>query len=499
MRTLLLFVIIHALILSSCKKNDAIVQISEDAASFSETGSIDIGDLGAAEISTYDPQTKRLFVVNNSTVNKIDMINFADPSKPALITSIQLSSYGGFVNSLDVHDGKLAAAIEATDKQAAGKVVIFKTSDYSEVKVITVGALPDMITYSPDGKYILTANEGEPSADYLNDPLGTVSIISVDNNYSVVNVDFSSFASSQATLTAGGLRVFGIGNNFAKDMEPEYVTISPDSKTAWVTLQENNAIAKLDIATKTVTNIFPLGFKNYNLDDNKMDLSDLDGGISFSNKWNVKGMYQPDAIAVYPGGSTPLLFTANEGDAREYTALTEAKRVKSITLDPTVFPNAAALKADAQLGRLNITTTKGDTDGDGDFDELFSFGARSFSIWNGNTGNMEYDSKNELDIKVNGEGLYDDTRSDDKGCEPEGLTIGKVGGRTLLFVGMERVDAVAIYDISNPYQPVFMKILKCGDAPEGVLFISQDESPTGRSLLVVSSENDGVVKVYTTK
>jgi len=500
MRTLLLFVFIHALIFSSCKKNDDVIPpIVEDISSFTETGSIDIGDIGAAEISTYDPATKRLFVVNNGTVNKIDVIDFANPSAPVILTSIQLAPYGGFVNSLDVHNGRLAAAIEATDKQAAGKVVVFNTSTYAEEKVISVGSLPDMITYSPDGKYILTANEGEPSADYTNDPLGTVSIITVDNNYAVVNVDFSAFAASQATLQAAGLRIFGVGNNFAKDIEPEYITVSEDSKTAWITLQENNAIAKIDIVAKNVTAIFPLGFKNYNLDENKMDLSDLDGGISFASKWNVKGMYQPDAIAVYPGGTIPLLFTANEGDAREYTALTEAKRVKSITLDPTAFPNGAALKADAQLGRLNITTTKGDTDGDGDFDELYSFGARSFSIWNGNTGALEFDSKNDLDVRVNTAGLYDDTRSDDKGCEPEGLTIGKSGNKTLLFVGMERVDAVAIYDISNPTAPVFIKMLPCGDAPEGVLFIPQNESPTGRSLLVVSSENDGVVKVYTTK
>lgn len=502
MRTLLLFVIAQALIFFSCKKadSDEPALITEDISTFSETGSLDIGDIGAAEISTYDPSTKKLFVVNNSTVNKIDVIDFANPSAPVLLTSIQLATYGGFVNSLDIHNGRLAAAIEATDKQAAGKVVIFNTSTYAEVKVIAVGSLPDMITYSPDGKYILTANEGEPNAAYTNDPLGTISIITVDNNYSVIDVDFSAFAASQATLQAGGLRVFGIGNNFAKDMEPEYITISEDSKTAWVTLQENNAIAKLDIIAKTVTAIFPLGFKNYNLDENKMDLSDLDATISFASKWNVKGMYQPDAIAVYPGaGTIPYLFTANEGDAREYTALTEAKRVKSVTLDPIAFPNASALKADAQLGRLNITTTKGDTDGDGDFDELYSFGARSFSVWNGNTGALAFDSKNDLDVRVNTEGIYDDTRSDDKGSEPEGLTIGKMGSKTILFVGMERADAVAIYDITNPTSPVFIKVLKTGDAPEGVLFIPQSESPTGRSLLVLSSENDGVIKVYTTR
>lgn len=498
MRAVLLLLVIHVFIFVSCKKELVSLPINEDPASFFETGSIDIGDAGAAEISTYDPQTKRLFVVNNSTTNKIDVIDFANPSKPVLLTSISVTSYGGFVNCLDVYDGKLAAAIEAVNKQDAGKVVVFKTNDYSEVKVIPVGALPDMITYSPDGKYILTANEGEPNMDYSNDPLGTVSIISVTDNYAVVNLDFSSFASSQTTLQAGGLRVFGIGNNFAKDLEPEYVTISPDSKTVWVTLQENNAIAKINIETKTVTQIFPLGFKNYNLDTYKMDLSDRDNVISFNNKWNVKGMFQPDAVVMIPS-DVPLLFTANEGDAREYTALAEVKRIKDITLDPVVFPNAAALKADAQLGRLNITTTLGNPDGDNDYDELYSFGARSFSMWNGNTGALVYDSKNELDQRVATDNLYDDARSDDKGSEPEGLAIGKMGNRTVLFVGLERADAVAMYDITYPYYPIFMKILKTGDAPEGVLFISADKSPTGRSLLVVSCENDGVVKVYTTK
>lgn len=498
MKTILLFLVIHIFIFVSCKKERVSLAIVEDPISFFETGSIDIGDIGAAEISTYDPLTKRLFVVNNSGTNKIDVIDFTNPSKPVLLTSISVTPYGGFVNSIDVSNGKLATAIEAVNKQDAGKVVIFKTDDYSEVKVIPVGALPDMITYSPNGKYILTANEGEPNLDYTNDPLGTVSIISVNDNYAVVTLDFSSFASSQTTLQAGGLRVFGVGNNFAKDIEPEYVTISPDSKTAWVTLQENNAIAKINIETKAVTNIFPLGFKNYNLDTYKMDLSDRDNVISFSNKWNVKGMFQPDGIAVIPS-DVPLLFTANEGDAREYTALTEAKRIKDLNLDPFVFPNAAALKADAQLGRLNVTTTMGNPDGDNDYDELYSFGARSFSMWNGNTGALVYDSKNELDTRVAAENLYDDSRSDDKGAEPEGLAIGKLGDKTVLFVGLERADAVAMYDITYPYYPVFMKTLKTGDAPEGILFIPANKSPTGRSLLVVSCENDGVVKVFTTK
>lgn len=483
---------------ASCKKNDTPeFFVNEDPSTFKEIGSIGIGGTGAAEISAYDPLTQRLFVVNNSATNKIDVLDIKNPASPVLIHSISLTAYAGAVNSLDVSNGKLAAAIEAVVKQDNGKVVIFNTDNYAEVKVITAGALPDMITYSDDGNYIVTANEGEPNDTYTNDPAGTVSIIEVNNNYAVTTIDFSAFAAQEAALKSGGFRVFGIGKNFVKDIEPEYVTISSDSKTAWVTLQENNAIAKINLVSKTVTNIFPLGFKNYNTDENAIDVSDLDGAVGTLAKWPVKGVYMPDAISVMEHNGIPYLFTANEGDAREYAALTEAKRVKSLTLDPLAFPNAATLKLDAQMGRLNVTNTMGDTDNDGDFDELYSFGSRSFSIWNGNTGAQVFDSKNELDKKAIALGVYDDGRSDDKSVEPEGITIGKVGNKMVAFVGMERVDAVAMYDISNPLVPVFLQLVKCGDAPEGVLFIPAKDSPTKKSLLVVSSENDGFVKIFT--
>jgi hypothetical protein len=194
----------------------------EDPSSFTEIASIDIGDAGAAKITAYDPETKRLFVVNNGAVNKIDVVALDDLSNLSVIHSIDLAPYGGLVNSLSVHDGLLAAAIESISKQDPGKIVVFKTNSYAEVKVIPVGALPDMVTWSPDGKYIVSANEGEPSTDYVNDPVGTVSIISVKNNFSVVNLDFASFVGQADALKAKGLRVFGVNASFAQDMEPEY-------------------------------------------------------------------------------------------------------------------------------------------------------------------------------------------------------------------------------------------------------------------------------------
>jgi hypothetical protein len=484
----------------SCRKEDVSAPLentqNEDLSGYTEIASINLGGLGAAEISAFDPSTDRLFAVNNSYIlNKIDVIDISNPALISVIHSISMLPYGGYVNSVAVSNGKLAAAVESTDKQAAGKIVVFNTSTYAEIKSINVGALPDMVTFTNDGNYIISANEGEPSDNYLNDPEGSVSIIKV-SDYSVKTINFSAFENQLTALTAKGFRIFGPGKNFNKDIEPEYITVSDDNTTAYVTLQENNAIAEIDIVTGIVKKIMPLGFKDYSLEANAIDASDKDSKVAFTTYNKVFGMYMPDAIAYYNYNGKPYLFTANEGDSREYTAFIEMKRAGTVTFDPTNFPTAATLKTDANLGRLNITTTLGDTDGDGDFDALYSLGARSFSVWDANTGAQVFDSKNELDKKANELKIYDDGRSDDKGVEPESIAIGRVGSKTIAVVGMERADAFAIYDITTPTAPVFIKMYKTGDAPEGIIFIPASKSPINQSLIVISSENDGLVKIY---
>jgi DNA-binding beta-propeller fold protein YncE len=496
-----LYLLLITVTIFSCRKEDIAVPLentqNEDLSGYTEIASISLGGVGAAEITAFDPTTDRLFAVNNSTENKIDVLDMSNPALVTVIKSISMLPYGGYVNSVAVSNGKLAAAIESTNKQAAGKIVVFNTSTYAEIKSINVGALPDMVTFSPDGNYIISANEGEPSNDYLNDPEGSVSIIKVAD-YSVTTLNFASFESQLATLASKGFRIFGPGKNFVKDIEPEYVTVSDDSKTAYVTLQENNAIAEIDLVTATIKKITPLGFKDYSLAANAIDVSDKDSKIEFGPVAKVFGVYMPDAIAFFNYNGTPYLFTANEGDSREYTAFTEMKRVSAVALDATNFPTATTLKTDAVLGRLNITTTLGDTDGDGDFDALYSLGGRSFSVWNAATGSQVFDSKNELDIKAKDLAIYDDTRSDDKSVEPESITIGRVGSKSIAIIGLERADAFAIYDITIPTAPVFIKMYKTGDAPEGLLFIPASKSPINQSLIVTSNENDGTVKIYKT-
>ena len=477
------------------KNEENEVVANENPATFKEIGSITIGGEAAAEISAYCEKTKRLFTVNNSGTNQIDVIDLSDPTKPAKIGKIDLTPYEGASNSVSVFNGKLAVALESTtNKQGNGKVVIFNTSDYSLIKQVTVGALPDMITFSPDGKFIMTANEGEPNTDYSQDPNGTISIIDT-NTYTVTTLDFSSFSGQAAALAKDGFRISKFAKSFAQDIEPEYITISDDSKTAWVTLQENNGVAKVDLTSKTITAIYPLGLKDFNTAENAIDVSDKDDKIAF-NPWKVKGMYMPDAISHFSANSVPYFVTANEGDAREYTAYSDIKRMKDMKLDAAVFPDAATLKLETNLGRLNLVADMGDTDGDGDLDQMVSFGARSFSIWNGNTGKIVYDSKNDVDKKTNEFGTYDDKRSDDKGSEPEAVVVAKMGNQNILFVGLERSDAFMTYDVTNPASPQYLQTVKTGDAPEGLLFIPASKSPNKRSLVVVSSEGDGTIKIY---
>jgi hypothetical protein len=471
-----------------------------ESVTFTRAGSVDIGNLGAAEISAFDPLTNKLFVVNNDGGSKIDVVDLTDPTNPVFVESIDISMYGGGVNSVDVKNGMLATAIEANVKTDNGKILVFETNDYAVLASVEVGALPDMVTFTPDGDYILSANEGEPNDSYTIDPIGTVSIISIEQEFSAKTLDFSAFESQQTALKIKGLRIFGKNASFAQDIEPEYITVSNNSKKAWVSLQENNAIAEIDINSKTIVKILPLGFKNYSLPKNSIDPSNEDGGVKFGS-WPVYGMYQPDGIAVISHDNVPFVFTANEGDSRNYAGYSEEVRIgnNAVVLDSDVFKNAAFLKQKENLGRLNITNTLGDKDADTDYDKLFSYGARSFSIWNGYTGKQIFDSGDFLDKTAVLEGSYDDGRSDDKGTEPEAVVVGRVGNKNLLFVGMERADAVAVYDVTNPTKPKYKQWLKCGDAPEGIIFIPAEKSPVGKSLLVVSSENDGVVTVFITK
>lgn len=452
----------------------------------------------AAEISAYDIETNRLFVSNNAMGNRVDIIDIEKPITPTILDHILLKPWPDerlTINSLAVEGHLLAVSVSATNPQEEGYVFIFNTKDFSRLAELRVGAMPDMVGFTPDAKYIVTANEGEPNTAYTNDPEGSVSIIDVSNDFKVNTINFDGFENKREELETQGFRIFGPNASFSQDIEPEYVAFSSDSKYAYVTLQENNGIAKFDIKAKKLIEIYPLGFKNFMLVGNEIDICDNDEIAT--NQWPIFGIYQPDALAFYNNGSENFIITANEGDSRNYKGYSETSRVNELTLDQQSFPESdKALTCDS-LGRLIVTTTLGDTDGDGDFDQLYTFGTRSFSIWNAEDGKLVFDSQNmvEQDLIANSS-LYDDKRSDDKGTEPESLIIGSVNATPILFVALERANALVTYDLTDPLHPKFLQVLETGIGPEGILFVSKKDSPNGKSLLIVSSEVDGKIKLY---
>jgi hypothetical protein len=499
------------------------------------------GGASSAEITAYDPLSKRLFVVNGANAS-VDVLDLSNPTLPILVgslTALSLAPGLANVNGVAVFNGVVALALEASVKTDNGAVVWVRARDLAVLGSDTVGALPDMVTFTPDGSHLLVANEGEPNSygqpDSV-DPVGSVSIIAVSGASpsattatllrTVSSAGFDSFNGQIAALRSSGVRIFGPGASVAQDLEPEYIAVSADSRTAYVTLQENNAVAVVDIASKTVTEIKPLGFKDHSLAGMGMDVSDEDGGFNTNSGTPVvkiapvplKGMYQPDAIASYTVGSQTYLITANEGDAREYTGFEEEARVRAHCgapgLDPTTFTDAANGVFDSNLGRINVTNTpNGDNtgkNGTGQCTELYSFGARSFSIWNSAITRV-FDSGDDLEQRTqalpnvlfnasNSDNALD-SRSDNKGPEPEGVTVATFGSKTFAFIGLERVGGVMVYDVTNPTAATFVTYLNSrtgatGDrGPEGLTFIRAIDSPNGKPLLIVGNETSGTTAV----
>ena len=276
----------------------------------------------------------------------------------------------------------------------------------------------------------------------------------------------------------------------------------------------DNATGRYTLAPGYVPEVPTLGIVNVP----GFDASDRDNAINIRS-WPVFGMYEPDAIASFEVGRRRYLITANEGDARDWPGFSEEARVGSLPLDATVFPDGATLKANGNLGRLNVTRTLGDTDGDGDFDELYTLGGRSFSIWTA-WGSLVFDSGSDFEhviaarepafFNASNDDRAFDSRSDNKGPEPEAVAIGTIGKRTYAFIGLERMGGIMVYDVSNPIAPVFVDYANNRDftvdpataeaakdlGPEGVIFIDAKDSPTRAPLLVVANEVSGTVTLY---
>ena len=523
---------------------------------------------GAAEIVQYQKSTGYIFALNssgdNATVEILSMLN----ANPAALTAdsegvssntnmniMQTSNLSantaGDANSIAISDELelLAVAMAATTADGLGNIAFYDISGAAPifVKNVPVGVLPDMVTFSPDNKKVVVANEGEPAGDYVIDAEGSISIINITGGVisdTAVAITFESYNDKATELAEQGVMFANpsgktingslITTTVAMDLEPEYVAISSDSKTAYISLQENNALAIVDLTTDSLVEVRGLGFKDWG--NYLIDASDKDGGINLRKYNNLYGMYQPDTIATITWQNANFIVTANEGDGREYffdvtdeaactaangvdydsdagcLSYTDEIRVKDLTLDPVAF--AGINNDNSDLGRLKVSVERGDTDFDGDYDELYTYGARSFSIFDAN-GNLVFDSGDDIariTSAIHGQAFNNDedvnegdTRSDAKGAEPEALAIGVIDGHTLAFIGLERMSSVLVYDVTNPFNVQFVDYFYnrgvvegaeiTGDlAPEGMKFVPATEN--NAAMLIIGNELSGSVSVW---
>ena len=481
--------------------------------------------VNSAEIVAHCRLTQRLFIAN-SVAAKMDIVDFSNPSSPVLISSVDMSPYGN-INSIAVHDGIIACAIENSIAQENGKIVFFNP-DGIYVNEVPGGAMPDMITFSKDYTKVITANEGEPNSTYSIDPEGSITVVDISGGIAnltsanATQISLTQFNGQEVALRAQGIRIFTTSATVAQDLEPEYVAVSDDNTKAYITLQENNAILVVDLLTNTIESIRPLGFANYSEGSgNSLDASDQSGAILNTSGIPIKGAYMPDAISYSTINGNGYVFMANEGDSREFGSVIDANRISSSVfnnLDASSFPDAAILRNNRFLGRLSALKYSGDTDGDGDYDELHVMGSRSFTIRNAETNELVFDSKDLFEkITANSPltasffnasnttgAAVSKNRSDDKGPEPEGVTVAEIDGIHYAFIALERVGGCMVFNVENPNAPVFVTYVNnrtlAGSGPdlgaEGIIFISAEDSPNGQAIVILANEVSSTLSIF---
>ena len=434
-------------------------------------------------------------VGNGITDNSLTSVPFTFPASVTVKDSLgndKTLALGG-ANSIAIHNDLLAIAVQSPNKTDNGAVLFYSlnaTGAGTFIKAVEAGALPDMLTFTPDGSKVVVANEGEPDTDYLVDPEGSISVIAVANGVpadlaSSINLtsnmafssgllkatDYDTDAKRRTLLSKAGVKFAGpAGTTVAQDLEPEYITVSADGKLAWVSIQEANAIGLIDLEKGTIE-VKALGFKDWGT--TPIDYTNEDKQPALRTLPGVYGMYQPDTLASYQWQGATFVVSANEGDSRDWEAYSEDIRVADVIstskLNKTFTPALQALYDETGgkngLGRLKVTSALVDPDNDGVVDKLYAYGARSFSIWD-QKGNLVFDSGSDFErigAAVLGNNFNNahtensgDNRSDDKGGEPEAVDVGSINGRTYAFVAQERTSDLFVYDVTNPFKASFV-------------------------------------------
>jgi hypothetical protein len=499
------------------------------------------GGTSAGEIAAFDPFSDRLFVTSSGgSVHRVNVFDFSNPASPSAAGTIDFSTtFGAATDMLGLTSvavdplGRfgVAALVPTANTTTAGRVGFFELSTGTLIGTAAVGFHPDSVAFSGDGAHLVVVNEGEFNAGSVVNAPGSLSIFDLTGinagNIATLptllptTTDFSS-GNLGAGVTISGLRnsnIAAVGTsgtfiNTVPDftlpanvqpeaLEPEYATVI--GSKVYVSVQEANAIAEYDLGTNQWSAIDKLPAI-----EQRVDGSDQDGGAQVNDM--VHGLPMPDTVASYTVGGRTYVVTANEGDARPDdrdisrfgdTGGNDDMDGLIDTDAPSNFPaTATGVRANTELGRLNVSRIDGDTDGDGKIDQLTMLGTRSFSIWEKTEDGMVmvYDSGAFFEdyIRDFDAAGYVDSRSDDKGPEPEGLTLGEIDGRVYAFIGMERTNGIFMFDVTVPVNPFFVDYIRVEDAvngtplrPESLGFISAPDSPNGQTLLVVGYEGDG--------
>lgn len=478
-------------------------------------------DGGVAEIVTYNKDDKIFYVVSGVT-QSIDLVKINSDGSTERKKRIEIGEIledkninAGDMTSVSYSDEKnlLAVAVQDEDYKNNGHIVILdKDGNYKEA--YECGVQPDMVTFTKDGKYIISADEGEPREGYDNgiDPKGSVTIINVEGK-STIKVEFN--INRVEALNNGVL--LKKDSNPAEDLEPEYIAISDDNKTAFVSLQENNAIASIDIESGNINYVKGLGFIDHSVEGNEIDAV---GGKGKNAKIDIKndnflGTPMPDGIAFLSKNGKDYILTANEGDAREW----RKKKNK--------YENTKSKKFDEKADKKTEYLDNDKTDGL-DENKIYLLGGRSFSIYDASNLAKVYNSGSDFE-KITARIFPDffntsndedkgpdelDARSNKKGPEAENIAVLNIKDKTYAIVGLERISGIMIYDITDPSNPVYkdyfnnrifiksvndkeeIGLEKRGNiGPEGLCAIEAKDSPTGKPIVLVANEVSGTVQV----
>ncbi len=533
--------------------------------------------VGAAASVAYYGGNRTALIANRHS-NRVEVVSLTNPSTPQMTAQIDASADAasvlgramGAVAAVAAYDDvdatmdrdRIAVTVMGAGRADNGAVVIYKAADRSRVTVLQTGVGPEAVSFSQDGRFVITADKGAPAPDYSVDPEGSISVVDLTPTPvapattappAISVLDFRAFNLSGITPIPATSREAEIqpdvrftnrsGATRAQDFDPGSVTTAVNAR-AYISLQQNNAIATVALAPARIETIVGLGSKDFNTSTSGMDASDQDAVDAITPR-PVRGFRQPGTLVAFRNTDEVLLLTANTGAPRTLPGFDETTRAATLLLDPVVFPTAAELQQNANLGRLIVSAAEGNAPATGtgtstvpqdpDLETIFTFGARSFSIVR-TTGFPIFDSGNDFEritlerlgtnfnsaADANGTG---DTRSDDQGPAPRGAAIGQIDGAAFAFIGLSEAGGIMVYAMDRTLRSArFLEYkterdftvtasnpdgnadgapdtnLAVGDlGPAQMIFVPISASPTTDSLLIVGNAVSGTTTIYAVK